>query len=78
MLDLDEAARHPHLAARGSLRIDERGAVIAAPAPRFSRTPGELLPAATPSRGDAVLLDDLGLDEDRIRALREAGVIGTA
>ena len=51
VLDLDEAARHPHLAARGSLRIDERGAVIAAPAPRFSRTPGALLPGASPTPG---------------------------
>lgn len=74
VLDLDEAARHPHMAARGALRIDERGNVIAAPAPRFSRTPGDVL-AASNADGDAVLAE-LGLDERQALALREAGVIG--
>ena len=34
VLDLDEAARHPHLRARGTLK-KEQGQILAAPAPRF-------------------------------------------
>jgi alpha-methylacyl-CoA racemase len=54
VLDLEEAARHPHMAARGALRIDG-GALLAAPAPRFSRTPGDVRPAEKPKAGDAWL-----------------------
>jgi alpha-methylacyl-CoA racemase len=75
VLDIDEAARHPHLAARGALRVDERGSVVAGPAPRFSRTPGATRDAA--GSGQALLLQ-LGLDDAQIRALRDAGVIGGA
>ena len=77
VLDIDEAARHRHMAARGALRIDEGGAVVAGPAPRFSRTPGALPTIVAAHDGDA-LLRAVGLDERRIRALREAGVIGGA
>jgi len=38
VLDLDEAPRHPHLAARRTF-VSESGGVQPAPAPRFSRTP---------------------------------------
>jgi alpha-methylacyl-CoA racemase len=48
----DEAAAHPHLAARGSL-VEVDGVLQAAPAPRFSRTPAD--PPRPPGRpgGDA-------------------------
>lgn len=39
VLDWDEAARHPHVAARGSW-VERQGVLTSAPAPRFSRTPG--------------------------------------
>ncbi|MDT0202726.1 CaiB/BaiF CoA-transferase family protein [Nocardioides sp. AE5] len=39
VLDWDEAARHPHVVARGSW-IEQDGVLQSAPAPRFSRTPG--------------------------------------
>ena len=37
VLDLQEAAQHPHLRARGTLQLVD-GAFVAAPAPRFSRS----------------------------------------
>ncbi len=39
VLELEEAAQHPHLQARGVYR-NEEGVLQVAPAPRFSRTPG--------------------------------------
>lgn len=55
VLDPDEAPSHPHLADRATfLRID--GVTQPAPAPRFSRTPGEVRwtsPAAAP-RGEEI------------------------
>ena len=41
VLTLEEAARHPHMRERGVYR-DIDGALHAAPAPRFSRTPGSI------------------------------------
>lgn len=41
VLTLEEAAQHPHLKERGVYR-DIDGALHAAPAPRFSRTPGSI------------------------------------
>jgi alpha-methylacyl-CoA racemase len=38
-LDLDAAARHPHMAARGSY-LERDGVLEPAPVPRFDRTPG--------------------------------------
>ena len=49
VLDPDEAAAHPHMAARGVYeRID--GVLQASPAPRFSRTPGRA--GGVPRRGE--------------------------
>jgi alpha-methylacyl-CoA racemase len=48
VLSMSEAAANPHLAARRSLVTDDEGAVRAAPAPRFSRTPGAVPTAPTP------------------------------
>ncbi len=57
VLSFDEAAQHPHLAARGTI-VERDGVQQAAPAPRFSRTqrttPGA--PSA-PEPVDAVLAD---------------------
>jgi alpha-methylacyl-CoA racemase len=43
VLTLEESAEHPHLRARGTY-VDVDGALQPAPAPRFSRTPGEIVP----------------------------------
>lgn len=50
VLTLEEAAQHPHMQARGVYR-DIDGALHAAPAPRFSRTPGSIRHAVEASEG---------------------------
>jgi len=56
VLDLDEAPRHPHNVARGTF-IEVEGVTQPAPAPRFSRTPGEVRGAGQgePSSVESVL-----------------------
>jgi alpha-methylacyl-CoA racemase len=49
VLDLDEAPRHPQVGGRGSVTFSD-GAYQAAPAPRFSRTPGMLRPGSRITR----------------------------
>jgi alpha-methylacyl-CoA racemase len=46
VLDLHEAPRHPHLAARKTF-IERHGAIQPAPAPRFSRTPSSIRESET-------------------------------
>jgi alpha-methylacyl-CoA racemase len=68
VLSLSEAPTHPHLAARGTY-VTRDGRVEPAPAPRFDRTPavlGEGPPV--PGRHSRALLDELGLDVDRLIA----------
>ncbi|WP_298232141.1 CaiB/BaiF CoA-transferase family protein [uncultured Azohydromonas sp.] len=63
VLDLDEAAAHPHHAARGTyVQVD--GRTQPAPAPRLSRTPART-PGAAPRRGQHTqeVLRELGLDD---------------
>jgi alpha-methylacyl-CoA racemase len=64
----DEAAGHPHLAARGSL-VEVDGVLQAAPAPRFSRTPADPPAPPGPRGGDArtVLADWSAEDRSRAR-----------
>jgi crotonobetainyl-CoA:carnitine CoA-transferase CaiB-like acyl-CoA transferase len=58
VLDPDEAARHPHMAARGVFNRND-GVLQANPAPRFSRTPAAQ-PGSVPRRGQNTqdVLDD--------------------
>ncbi|WP_326536552.1 CaiB/BaiF CoA transferase family protein [Pseudorhodoferax sp.] len=66
----DEAAEHPHLAARGTyLRVD--GVLQAAPAPRFGATPSPPV-AAVPRRGahTEAVLAGLGLSPREIAGLQ--------
>jgi alpha-methylacyl-CoA racemase len=76
VLDLEEAAAHPHLRARATYQR-AGGRRQAAPAPRFSRTqPGPVAPpVVTGAHGEAVLAE-LGLGPEEIAALRRRGVIG--
>ena len=70
VLDLEEAPRHPHNAARGTF-FARGGGMQPAPSPRFSRTPSDT-PAPAPARGaggDAALVD-WGLTAAEIAALR--------
>jgi alpha-methylacyl-CoA racemase len=76
VLDWDEAARHPHLVARGTY-VRENGAVQAAPAPRFDRTTATLgLPPPHPGEHTAEVLAELGRGPDALAALRAAGAVG--
>jgi alpha-methylacyl-CoA racemase len=61
VLGLGEATRHPHLMARGTF-VEHGGVVQPAPAPRFTRTPGELdrPPPAAGQHTEEVLAEWLG------------------
>ena len=73
VLSLAEATRHPHnvarevFAAKGKLTRPR-------PAPRFSRTPGEI--AGMGEAAAAASLASLGIAKERIEELADAGVIG--
>jgi alpha-methylacyl-CoA racemase len=75
VLDMQEAAAHPHNAARSTF-IEVDGMLQPAPAPRFSRTP-----SATPTAGVEpgvdlpAALDGWGLEANEIEALAAAGTV---
>ena len=72
ILSLTEAPSHPHLQARHTF-IEVDGIVQPAPAPRFSRTPGEIqCPPARPGEHSAEVLRDWGFTADEIAALQAA------
>ena len=75
VLDWEEAPQHSHLRARGTY-VEVDGIVQPAPAPRFSRTPGEIRrgPAPVGADTDAVLLE-LGRSREEIGKLRADGVV---
>jgi alpha-methylacyl-CoA racemase len=75
VLDMTEAADHPHIRARGSL-VEHEGAIQPAPAPRFSLTPGAIQ-GGTPAVGqhDREVLRDWGFSQSEVDALRAAGGI---
>jgi len=70
VLSMDEAPRHPHMAARATF-VEREGAIQPAPAPRFSRTPAGI-GAAPPLRGEhtEAVLRDWGFDAAEIAAIR--------
>jgi alpha-methylacyl-CoA racemase len=74
VLTLDEATHHPHSVARGSF-TQVGGAIMPAPAPRFSATPGSA--GEVPQLGSATddLLSELGYDDAGVAELRAAGAI---
>ena len=78
VLDLDEAAHHPHTEARQSLVVRD-GVLQPRPVPRLSRTPGELARRA-PRRGEHTVevLEALGLSKDEIREGIQAAVLMVA
>lgn len=75
VLTMSEAARDPHLVARGTI-VEVEGVPQPAAAPRFSATPCDLptSPPAAAADTDAAL-QDWGFSVDEISALREAGAI---
>jgi alpha-methylacyl-CoA racemase len=75
VLDMNEAEQHPHNQARNSY-VNRNGVVQAAPAPRFSATPGAIQgdPVA-PGHDTKAVLETLGLDVD---ALIKCGAVTQA
>lgn len=75
VLSMVEAPNHPHNIERGTF-ANISGVVQPAPAPRFSRsvlnTPE---PVQSPGQDTDALLEELGLDGQRIAGLRAAGVV---
>lgn len=70
ILSLSEAPSHPHLQARHTF-VEVDGIVQPAPAPRFSRTPGEIQrPPARPGQHSEEVLRDWGFTADEIAALQ--------
>ncbi len=87
VLSLTEAPEHPHHRARGTFAVGLGGPVPAgaqgwpmpAPAPRLSRTPGEVGADAPPPGADTVeVLTEAGLDVATIGALLASGAAAEA
>ena len=75
VLSIKEAPKHPHIAARNTF-VDINGITQAAPAPRFSRTPGAIArPSAHPGQHTDEALTDWGIAADEVAKLRETGAI---
>ena len=75
VLDPIEATKHPHNVERKTF-VEVGGAVQPAPAPRFSRTPGEIQrPAPWPGAHTDEALSDWGFTSDDLASLREKGAI---
>ena len=69
VLTMSEAAKHPHNVERGAF-VEVAGVQQPAPAPRFSRTPGEITaPPAHPGQHSIEILRDWGFDAARIDEL---------
>jgi alpha-methylacyl-CoA racemase len=75
VLTVSEAKEHPHHVARGTF-VESGGIVQPGPAPRLSRTPGKIRrpPAHAGQHTDEVLAE-MGLDAERIAALRASGAV---
>jgi alpha-methylacyl-CoA racemase len=75
VLSIEEAPGHPHNAARHTF-TEVAGVRQAAPAPRFSRTPGEISrPPAHPGQHTEDALRDWGFSPGEVAGLQAAGVI---
>jgi alpha-methylacyl-CoA racemase len=77
VLDLEELADDPHLAARGTI-VREDGRLHAAPAPRLSRTPARVGPDAVRGADTHAALAEAGYSDAEIDALAAAGTITLA
>ena len=76
VLALSEAPEHPHNLARSTFETHD-GLVQPAPAPRFSRTQGEIRNAARlPGEDSREILHDFGFSAQEVTALEQASVIG--
>lgn len=75
VLSLAEAPRHPHNEYRRTF-IEVESVTQPAPAPRFSRTPGQVSHAAgIPGQDTRGILADIGMTKAEVEALEKRGVI---
>lgn len=75
VLTMDEAARHPHNATRGTF-VEVEGVLQPGPAPRFSRTRPEVQgPPPHPGQHTDDALADWGFTAEEVAKLRDAGAI---
>ena len=75
VLTMSEAREHPHMAARETF-IDVADSPQPAPAPRYSGT-ATATPSPAPMPGDDsdAILAGLGVEDDEVARLREAGIV---
>lgn len=75
VLSLGEAPHHPHIQSRQTF-VEIDGVTQPAPAPRFSRTPGEISrPPSHPGTQTDEALSDWGIEAETLAKLRDAGAI---
>ncbi|MEM7324863.1 MAG: CaiB/BaiF CoA-transferase family protein [Actinomycetota bacterium] len=75
VLTMEEAKDHPHIRERGTL-IEVEGVTQPAPAPRFSRTPGQVhRPIPTPGQHTREVLTEWGLASDEVDRLVDTGAV---
>ncbi|MDQ2727104.1 MAG: CoA transferase [Actinomycetota bacterium] len=75
VLTMDEAPKHPHMAQRETF-VDVGGVTQPAPAPRLSRTPGEVSgPPPRPGQDTDRALADWGFSTEEIAELRESKAV---
>jgi len=75
VLDISEAPAHPQNKARENFTTVD-GVIQPAPAPRFSRTPGQIsAPPSLPGEHSETILRHWDIDEARIKNLMKNGVI---
>ncbi len=76
VLDLEEAPQHPHNQARGTFVVVD-DVLQPGPAPRLSRTPGEIRnPPPGAGQDTEAVLCEWGFTQDEVDALQAAGAIG--
>ncbi|MBM3659090.1 MAG: CoA transferase [Actinobacteria bacterium] len=75
VLTMTEAAAHPHIRARQTI-VEHDGMLQPAPAPRFSRTPGEISRGqARPGEHTDDILAEFGFTPTEIASLRSTGAV---
>jgi alpha-methylacyl-CoA racemase len=75
VLTMSEAAAHDHIRARGTI-VEHGGVLQAAPAPRFSRTPGAIrCRAPRPGADTREALMDWGFSADEVSRIGGAGAL---
>ncbi len=75
VLDFDEARENEHMKARGVF-VESAGIVQPSPAPRFSRTPGDIsMPPPAPGQHSTLVLEEFGFGEKEIEELKATNIV---